>query len=136
MNKLTLAAAVSAAVAFAGPAWADCQEQIDALDQAVIAAETGAATGDEPLPATEHQEEVLSGEQQSMEEPPMETAAGATGDVEATTMHQRQVMQSLDEETKSEAAVLIAEAQDLAQAGDEQACLEKVSQIKELIGTN
>lgn len=129
-------AAGAALTLLATPVWADCQEQINALDQAVVAAETGAATGDESLPATKHQEEVLSGANESSEEAPMETAAGATGDVEATTMHQRQAIRQLDEQTKSDAAVLIAEAQELAQAGEEEACLNKVSEIEELIGTN
>lgn len=132
-RTLTAGAALSL---LAAPAWADCQQEIDALDSAVVTAETGAATGDAPLPATEHQEEVLSGEQGTSEEAPMETAAGATGDVEATSMHQRQVMAQLDEQTKSEAAVLLDEAQELAQAGKEEACMAKLGEVRDLIGTN
>ncbi len=129
-------AAGAALTLLATPAWADCQQEIDTLDQSVVAAETGAATGSGSLPATEHQQDVLSSGQESSEAPPMETAAGATGDVEATSKHQRQVIGQLDEETRSQAAALLGEAQEMAQAGNEEACLDKITEVKELIGTN
>lgn len=130
----TLAAGAALTI-LAAPAWADCQQEIEALDQAAVAAETG-ATSDAPLPATQHQKDVLSDEKTPSDEPPMETGAGATGDTDPTSMHQRQVMAGLDDQTRSEAAALLAEAEKLAQAGREQACLEKVAQVRELVGTN
>jgi len=88
-------AATAALTLLAAPAWADCAEDIEALDAQVIAAETGATAADEDMPATEHQQEVLSGDSQGSqatgEDPPLETGAGTTGDVEAASPHQRQV---------------------------------------------
>lgn len=134
-------AAAAAVALFAGPAWADCQEEIQALDAAVVAAETGAAAGEGSLPATEHQEEVLK-----QGEEPMETAAGkagsdepgaagTVGDVEAVSPHQQQVVRELNDDEKAEAAQMIDEARELAQAGDEQACMSKVAEIRQLVGT-
>lgn len=130
--SLRILAAGAALTLLASPAWADCQEEIQALDQQIVAAETGATTGDESLPATEHQQEVLG------DEAPHETAAGATGstgDVEATSPHQQQVVRELDDDTQAEASQMIDEARELAQAGDEQACMAKLAEIRELVGT-
>jgi hypothetical protein len=115
----------------AGPAWADCAQEIEALDETIVAAETGAAPQSGGLPATEHQEEVLSGDKE-----PMETAAGATGDVEAASPHQRQVTREVDDDTRAQASELVAEARVMAQAGDEEGCMAKVTETKELLGTN
>ena len=52
------------ATLLAPSAFAACQDEISNLDQAVIAAETGAQTGD-AAEATEHQEQVLGGEQKA-----------------------------------------------------------------------
>ena len=63
-------------LAIAGPAFADCNQEIQSLNEAVTQAETGAST-DAALPATPHQEEVIAGGQQGDE------AAGDTGQAEA-----------------------------------------------------
>ena len=119
-------------------AWAACADETQALNQQIVAAETGATTqGD--MPATEHQQEVLSGaDKPAGEAPPMETAAGATGagstgDVEATSPHQRQVVRELDDDTRGEASQLLAEAEALAAAGDEDACMTKLEEVRALL---
>jgi len=130
-------AAAAALTLFTTPAWADCAQDIEALDEAMVAAETGDAPAPSGMPATEHQQEVLSGETQGAqgEAPPVETGAGPTGDVEAASPHQRQVTREVyDDETKAEAGALVEEARQLAQAGDEQACQAKVDEAEALLG--
>lgn len=136
---LRLAAAAAALTLVSFPAWADCAEDIETLDQAVVAAETGAAPADGGMPATEHQQEVLSDDTQAGDtgagEPPVETGAGPTGDVEAASPHQQQVTrEAYDEETRAEAGALIEEARQLAEAGDEEACQAKVAEAEALLG--
>jgi hypothetical protein len=169
-------------------AWAACADETQALNQQIVTAETGATTqGDMPatehqqevlsganetpgqtpeqapeqmpeqmsnspaaasdMPATEHQQQVLSGSGQTPEQtgdmpagdaPPMETAAGATGagatgDVEATSPHQRQVVREIDDETRDEASQLLAEAEALAAAGDEDGCMTKLEEARALL---
>ena len=48
----------------AGPAFADCSQEIESLKEAVTEAETGASTTETGMPATKHQEQVLAGDQQ------------------------------------------------------------------------
>ena len=60
--RLLITSAV--ALVFAGPAFADCMQEIESLSEAVTQAETGASSADTGLPATQHQEEVLAGSQQ------------------------------------------------------------------------
>jgi hypothetical protein len=158
MTPRVLAAGAALSL-LAGPAWADCAADIEALDESIVAAETGAAAQDGSLPATEHQEEVLSGseagddmpatehqqqvlsgEQAPTEEAPMETGAGTatgsgSGDVEAASPHQREVVRELDDDTKTQASALTDEARELAAAGDEAGCLAKVGEAKALLGT-
>lgn len=130
---LRLAAAAAALTLCTVPAWADCAQDIEALDQAMVAAETGAAPADGGMPATEHQEEVLSGDTQAGE-PPVETGAGPTGDVEAASPHQRQVTREVSDDERNEAGALIEEARQLAVAGDEEACQAKVGEAEALLG--
>ena len=174
---LRVLAAGAALSLLAGPAWADCAAEIEALDESIVAAETGAApqdsalpatqhqaevlspdaagagAGAEPgdeqaaeaadgadMPATEHQQQVLSGEQAPTEEAPVETGAGTatgsgSGDVEAASPHQREVVRELDDDTKTQASALTDEARELAAAGDEAGCLAKVGEAKALLGT-
>lgn len=134
---LRLAAAAAALSLFTTPVWADCAQDIEALDQAMVAAETGDAPATSGMPATEHQEEVLSGDTQGAaqgEAPPMETGAGPTGDVEAASPHQRQVTREISDDERNEASALVEEARQLAQAGDEEACQAKVDEAEALLG--
>jgi hypothetical protein len=116
----------------AGPAFADCTKEIQSLSEAVTQAETGASSAATGLPATPHQEEVLAGTQQGEKE----EAAGASGagqaDVPASP-HQQQVLK----ETQGggqQPADLIAEAREMAEAGDEEGCMQKVTEVKGLLG--
>ena len=128
-----------------GPAWADCAADIGEFDAALVASETGSATGGE-MPATQHQEEVLSGsgnaEGTAGEAPPMETAAGdPTGNVEAISPHQRDVIQALgedgvDQQTRDTLAVVIAEARAALESGDEAACQAKMEAAREMVRGN
>lgn len=141
--------ALAAGTVVAGPAWADCAADASALEEQVVAAETG-APAEGGMPATEHQAEVLSGDAQteasgmpatehqqqvlSGEEPPLETGAGATGDVEAASPHQREVVREVDDDSKAEAGTLIGEARELAAAGDEAGCQDKLGEAKQVLG--
>jgi hypothetical protein len=117
---------------FAVPAFADCGQEIEALNEAVTQLETGASGAGTGLPATKHQEQVLAGQQQGA------TGAGGQGaadqaDVPASP-HQQQVLAG--EQTGEQAAVLIAEAREMAEAGDEEGCMQNVTQAKSLLGTD
>ena len=61
--------AITAAFALilAGPAFADCNQELKALEQNVVAAGTGASTSETGMPGTKHQEEVLAAKQESGE---------------------------------------------------------------------
>jgi hypothetical protein len=120
-------------LAIAGPAFADCHKEIQSLDEAVTQAETGAST-DAALPATPHQEQVLAGSQQGG------GAAGPSGagqtDVPASPHQQQALAGTQTGERAGQPADLIAEARDMANAGDEAGCMEKITQAKELLGIN
>src|SRR5690606_41045634 len=93
-------AAGAAMTLLAGSAWAACEDDIQALDEQMVTAETGSTPSGSDLPATEHQQEVLSGDNQAVEQSdmpatkhqqevlsgdsgePLETGAGSSGDVE------------------------------------------------------
>jgi hypothetical protein len=115
----------------AGPALADCKQEIQNLSEVVTQAETGASSAETGLPATPHQEQVLAGKQQGESG----QAAGASGgagqaDVPASP-HQQQV---LKEGNSQQPAELLAKARDMDEAGDEQGCMQKVTQVKNLLG--
>ena len=115
------------------PAFADCQQEVTELDKTVIAAETGAETGDGGMPATVHQEQVL-GENQTEGE-----AAGASADtasVEAVSPHQREVLRNVPDDDRTQATTLLREARDMAAAGNEQGCMDKLAEVKTLLGVN
>jgi hypothetical protein len=118
-----------------GPAFADCAEELQGLDEAVVQAETGASP-DAALPATPHQEEVLEGDQQG------ETGEGSGGpsstgqaDVPASP-HQQQALEEAPaaEGGEQQPAELVAEAHEMAAAGDEEGCMQKVAEAKSLLG--
>jgi hypothetical protein len=121
----------AAMLLIAGPAFADCNREIERLNEAVSQAETGAST-DAAIPATPHQEEVLPGDQQSESE----EAGGATSagqeDVPVSP-HQQQALTETQGGDPQPADIL-AEARDMAEAGDEAGCMEKVTQVKDLLG--
>src|SRR5690606_3234106 len=124
----------------AAPAWADCAADANALDAQVVAAETGASAPGGDMPATPHQQEVLSGKTQGSqatgEEPPLETGAGVTGDVDATSPHQSQATRETgDDVAGTEVSAHSAEARKLAEAGDEAGCQAKLGEARTMLGT-
>ena len=129
-RPLLIASAIMLAIA--GPAFADCNQEIQSLDEAVTQAETGAST-DAALPATPHQEEALAGSQQG---------GGAAGPSDAgqadvaASPHRQQVLAETQtgERGGEQPADLIVEARDMANAGDEEGCMQKVTQAKNRLG--
>jgi hypothetical protein len=122
----------AALLAIAGPAYADCNQEIERLSEAVTQAETG-ASADAAMPATPHQEEVLAGDQQGESE----EAGGATSAGQANvpaSPHQQEALAKAEGGGQQPADIL-AEARDMAEAGDEAGCMEKVTQVKDLLGT-
>lgn len=113
------------------PAFADCQEEVSSLDEAVIAAQTGAGTGDSEMPATEHQEEVVDENRTDDETADAGDVAGA---VDALSPHQREVLRELPDEERTQVGTLLGEARDMAAAGDEQGCMDKLAEAKTLLG--
>jgi hypothetical protein len=125
------------ALLIAGPAFADCDQEIQRLKEAVTQAETGASTATAGLPATQHQEQVLAGDQQGEQ-----GAAGAGQTDVPASPHQQQVLAEPaagpagggEGATAQQAADLVAQAGDMANAGNEEGCMQKVSQAKDLLG--
>ncbi len=128
IRLFTIAAAT---LCFAAPAAAACQEELNNLKQATVSAETGAATDNSGMPATKHQEEVLSGKQQGSG---TEVTGSTTGAVEAISPHQEQVTDQPSGTQTEKIGQLMAEAGKMANAGDEQGCMNKVSELKNLMG--
>jgi hypothetical protein len=134
IRLLTTSAAM---LLIAGPALADCDQELERLNEAVIQTETGASSAGSGLPATEHQQQVLAGHQQGEDA----TATGAAGQAGVpASPHQRQVLAEpaagpAGGDTESGQAVeLVAQAAEMAAAGDEAGCMEKVTEAKALLG--
>jgi hypothetical protein len=127
-------------VLISGPAFADCSQEIDSLKETVTQAETGASSAETGLPATQHQEEVLAGDQQGDKSG---AGAGDAGQADVpASPHQQQVLAdpaagpagSGDAAAGEQAADLIAAAGDMSEAGNEEGCMQKVTQAKDLLG--
>jgi hypothetical protein len=116
----------------AGPAFADCSQEIESLKQAVTEAETGASTAESGMPATKHQEQVLKGDQQGDKAASGDAVAGQAG-VPASP-HQEQVLAEPAAGGNAQAADLVSQASDMAAAGDEAGCMQKVAEAKDLLG--
>ena len=115
---------------FTVPAFADCNQEIQGLNEMVTQAETGASSAGSELPATPHQEQVLAGKQQGETGAAGQSAAGQA-DVPASP-HQEQVLAG--GQTGQQAADLIAEAREMAEGGNEEGCMQKVTEAKSLLG--
>jgi hypothetical protein len=115
---------------FTVPAFADCNQEIETLNEAVTQLETGASGAGSSLPASPHQEQVLAGKQQGETGAAGQGAAGQA-DVPASP-HQQQVLAS--GQTGQQAAELVTEAREMAESGDEQGCMQKISEAKGLLG--
>jgi hypothetical protein len=117
------------ALAIASPAFADCATEVEALASEVTTSETGAAAG--AMPATPHQTEVLEGSEQAGQG----TSAGITDDsTMPASPHQQEARRDMD--TDNSASMLVSEASELAAAGDETGCMQKLDEAKELLGMN
>lgn len=119
------------ALLLTSPAFADCQEEVSSLEEAVIAAETGAETGETDMPATEHQEEALD---EARTEGETADTGPATGSVEALSEHQREALREVPDEDRTEASTLLGEAREMAAAGDEQGCMDRLADVKTRLG--
>ena len=102
------------------------------LEQPVVSAETGASTDKSGMPVTEHQEEVMPGNQT----PSGETTGSTSGKVEAISPHQEQVTGGATGRNADQVAQMTTEARTLADAGDEAGCMAKVTELKGLLGKN
>jgi hypothetical protein len=125
-GRLLLASAFTLLVT--GPAFADCNQAIQDVKEMVTQAETGVGSAGAALPVTPHQEQVLPGKQS-------DTGAGgqSAGQAEVpASPHQQQVLAG--EEAGQQTATLIAQASEMAEAGDEQGCMQKVTEVKSLLG--
>jgi hypothetical protein len=137
MRFLTTTAVI---LVLAGPASADCDQEIAGLQEAVTQAETGASSAGTGLPATQHQGQVLTGDQQGDEAAAGGGAAGQA-DVPASP-HQKQVLAEPaagpagggDADPGQQAAELVAQASDMVKAGNEEGCMQKVAEAKDLLG--
>lgn len=112
---------------FSAPAVADCQAELSNLKQPTVTAETGAVADSSGMPATKHQQEVLPGKQQ-------ESTGSTTDAVEAISPHQKDVTGQPSGNPTDKIDQLIAEARTMVDAGDEQGCMKKVSELKSLMG--
>jgi hypothetical protein len=138
MRLLTTSVAM---LLIAGPAFADCGQELEGLKQAVTQAETGASSAGSGLPATQHQGQVLAGDQQGDEAAAAGGGAAGQADVPASP-HQKQVLAESaagpagggDADPDQQAAELVAQASDMVKAGNEEGCMQKVAEAKDLLG--
>jgi hypothetical protein len=126
-----IATVAAFAVILASPAFADCKQELNAIEQNVVSAGTGASTSESGMPATKHQEEVLAGKQKSDE--PVTTGSTAAA-VEPASPHQEQVIGKRSPESDQQATQLMAEARQMSEAGNEQECMKKVTELKDVLG--
>jgi hypothetical protein len=126
-----IATSIAFALTLVSPAFSDCSQELKALEQNVVSAGTGASTSVSGMPATKHQEELLAGQQKSGE--PKTTGSTAVA-VEPTSPHQEQVTKQRAQGAEH-ANQLMAEARKMSEAGDEQGCMKKVGELKNVLGT-
>ncbi|MEH2530470.1 hypothetical protein V1277_003159 [Bradyrhizobium sp. AZCC 1588] len=121
--------AAAFALILAPPAFADCNQELKELEPNIVSAGTGAS--ESGLPGTKHQEEVLAGKQKSAE--PETTGSTATA-VQPTSPHQEQVTSKSSTQSAEHANQLMAEARKMSEAGDEQGCMKKATELKDVLG--
>lgn len=135
--SIRLATFTALSLAMAVPAFADCREELTKLEQPAVTAETGAATNKSGMPVTKHQEEVLPGDQGTSGETTGSTTTGPTaGKVEGVSPHQKEVTGGAADQPSDQVAKLMTEARGMADAGDESGCMQKVTELKELMGAD
>jgi hypothetical protein len=134
--SIRLATFTALSVMLAAPAFADCLEELTKLEQPAVTAETGAATSESGT-ATKHQEQVLSGAQGASPETTGSTSetGAASNQVETITPHQEEVTGGATGQNADQVATLMTEARKMADAGDEAGCMQKVTELKDVMGT-
>ena len=137
MRFLTTTAVI---VLVSGPALADCAQEVQSLKDALTQMETGASSARVGLPATKHQEQVLAGNQQGDKST---AGAGAAGQADVPeSPHQQQVLAEPaagatgggNAASGQQATDLVTQASDMAEAGNEEGCMQKVAEAKDLLG--
>ncbi|WP_213286819.1 hypothetical protein [Bradyrhizobium sp. sGM-13] len=123
--------AAAFALILASPAFADCNQELKALEPNVVAAGTGASPSESGTPGTKHQEEVLAGKQKSAEP---ETTGSTAAAVQPTSPHQEQVTSKSSTQRTEHANQLMAEARKMSEAGDEPGCMKKAAELKDVLG--
>ena len=126
-----IAMATALALVLGSPAFADCSQELKKLEPSVVTADTGASTNPSGMPATKHQEQVLSGKQNSGNQ---EVTGSTAGEVKPGSPHQEQVTGKRSAQSAEHASQVMADARKMAQAGDEQGCMKKVADLKHLLG--
>lgn len=114
-----------------GPTWAGCADELATLEAKVVTAETGASTEASGMEPTKHQQEVLSGDKSKVSGTDTETTASTSGGVEATTPHQKEVT---GQGGAADPAKMMKDASDMAKAGDEAGCMQKLTELKSALG--
>ncbi len=110
------------------PAFADCRAELTKLEQAAVTAETGAATNQSGMPVTKHQEQLLKGDQGG-------ASAETTGSVDSSSPHQEEVTGAAQNKGPR-VATIMTDAKNMADSGDEAGCMQKVNELKALMGAN
>ncbi len=129
--KLLLATAAMVGLA-SGPTWAGCADDLAMMEASVVTAETGASTDPSGMEPTKHQQQVLSGDKSAKKTATdTETTASTSEGVEATTSHQKEVTGQKD---AKDPAQMMKEASDMAKAGDEAGCMQKLTELKAALG--
>lgn len=129
---IRLIAATAVPLLLTVPAFADCSQELAKLEQTVVSAETGASGNKSGVPVTKHQEEVMAGKQK--QGVGTETTGSTGTETKAISPHQEQVTGKRTGESADKPSQIMAEARKMAQAGDEQGCMKKLAEIKDLIG--
>ncbi|MDE5458579.1 hypothetical protein GWE18_38555 [Bradyrhizobium sp. CSA112] len=123
--------ATAFALILASPAFADCNHELKALEPNIVSAGTGASPSESGMPGTKHQEEVLAGKQKSAEP---ETTGSTAAAVQPTSPHQEQVISKSSTQRAEHANQLMADARKMSEAGDEQGCMKKAAELKDVLG--
>ncbi|WP_287055537.1 hypothetical protein [Mesorhizobium sp.] len=128
--SIRIATASAFILAIASPAFANCTQELKALEPNIITAETGAVPNKSGIPATKHQTEVMAGKQHGN----TEVTGSTAGTVKPTTPHQEQVTGDRSAQGAEHPSELMAEARKMSQAGDEQGCMKKLAELKDALG--
>jgi hypothetical protein len=131
---IRLAAATAVALLLATPAFADCNQELTKLEQATVSAETGASTSKSGMPVTKHQEELLPGNQQDSGTTGSISSGSTSEGVKAISPHQEQATGQATGHDADQVSSVMTEARQMAKAGDEQGCMNKLSELKNLMG--